>query len=126
MAIAEARMAMAMSMPAAATPSRGKRQCGANPIDRPFEPLLACNIRNSTKKRGTKISTPGCVDGTTQKNTYGSGEVVVKLRYLLLAFCSSVIVHPALAQSTDEAPKPAKAAQVPEKEVFSTGVAKGR
>ncbi len=50
----------------------------------------------------------------------------MKLRYVLLAFCSSVIVHPALAQSTDDAPKPAKAAQVPEKEVFSTGVAKGR
>ncbi len=50
----------------------------------------------------------------------------MKLRYLLLAFCSSVVVHPALAQSQSEEPKPAKTAQVPEKEVFSTGVAKGR
>ena len=50
----------------------------------------------------------------------------MKLRYLLLAFCSSVVVHPALAQSTDDASKPDKAAQMPEKEVFSTGVAKGR
>lgn len=50
----------------------------------------------------------------------------MKLRYLLLAFCSNAIVYPALAQSGSEAPKPASTAQVPEKEVFSTGVAKGR
>ncbi|WP_294334438.1 TonB-dependent receptor [uncultured Sphingomonas sp.] len=50
----------------------------------------------------------------------------MKLRYLLLAFGASAIVHPALAQTSGEDAKPAKAAQVPEKEVFSTGVAKGR
>ncbi|PVX28466.1 TonB-dependent receptor domain-containing protein [Sphingomonas pokkalii] len=50
----------------------------------------------------------------------------MKLRYLLLAFCSNAIVYPALAQSGSDTPKPASTAQVPEKEVFSTGVAKGR
>lgn len=50
----------------------------------------------------------------------------MKLRYLLLAFCSSIIVHPALAQSQGDDSKAAPAAQTPEKEVFSTGVAKGR
>ncbi len=62
----------------------------------------------------------------------GRGTEFVNLRYLLLAFTSSIVAQPVLAQTSGDAVDVAVAdaaatkQDAPAKEVFSTGVAKGR